>query len=420
MGKWKSEFGELAHTLLSNQYARKIHWVKSVPVYKVADLWFHILVDQFDDTTRALLQRYGFEAERFEVLRKRLIAGDATRDNRLKAEVTPPLEGEVECLPRLGSEERKRLFEVGQAAIERGEVAMVVLAGGMATRFGGVVKATVDAAGGETFLGLKLRDAEAAAGENGRVPIYFMTSFATDDAISRAISEADAQVGDLAQRRPARTFPQHVSARLTEDGALFLSDDGRPSLYATGHGDLASALSRGGVLTEMAEAGVRHFMMSNVDNLTATLDPAIVGFHLESKAPMTAEMVEKFPGDAGGAPARVDGALQIVEGFRFPEDFDQDSIPVFNTNTLMFDVAALEGPFEFSWFAVKKKVDGRTAIQFERLVGEMSAMMRCAFLQVERQGADARFHPIKSPADLDNKRAEIEDVLRTRGIVASS
>jgi len=47
---------------------------------------------------------------------------------------------------------------------------------------------------------------------------------------------------------------------------------------------------------------------------------------------VTAEVVRKLPGDRGGAPARVDGSLQIVEAFRFPEGFDQDRIDVFNTN----------------------------------------------------------------------------------------
>ena len=41
-----------------------------------------------------------------------------------------------------------RLEILGSAAIERGEVAVAVLNGGMATRFGGVVKGTVPALGG--------------------------------------------------------------------------------------------------------------------------------------------------------------------------------------------------------------------------------------------------------------------------------
>jgi UTP--glucose-1-phosphate uridylyltransferase len=44
----------------------------------------------------------------------------------------------------------------GVAALQRGEVALCLLAGGMATRMGGVVKALVDALPGRTFLDLRL------------------------------------------------------------------------------------------------------------------------------------------------------------------------------------------------------------------------------------------------------------------------
>ena len=43
---------------------------------------------------------------------------------------------------------RTRLEALGAAALERGEVGLVVLAGGMATRMGGVVKALVEAVDG--------------------------------------------------------------------------------------------------------------------------------------------------------------------------------------------------------------------------------------------------------------------------------
>ena len=59
-------------------------------------------------------------------------------------------------------------------------------------------------------------------------------------------------------------------------------------------------------------------MMSNVDNLGATLDPAVIGAPLARGAALTAEVVRKEKGDKGGAPARLDGRPQIIEGFRFP------------------------------------------------------------------------------------------------------
>src|SRR3712207_8661149 len=56
---------------------------------------------------------------------------------------------------------RSEAYDAGVAAIRRGEVAMAVLNGGMATRFGGVVKGIVEAVDGRSFLEWKLREARS-------------------------------------------------------------------------------------------------------------------------------------------------------------------------------------------------------------------------------------------------------------------
>ncbi len=366
-----------------------------------------------DDATQALLTRFGFDAPTFEALRARLrdgLAGDA--QNRLHGLVSPPAPEDVTPLPPPGSAAHESLAARGRDAIRAGHVGAVVLAGGMATRFGGVVKAAVDALPGRSFLDLKLSELRLTAERlGGRVPVYLMTSFATDDDVA-ALARAHTSIA-----APAETFAQHVSLRLTPTGELFLDDEGRPSPYATGHGDLSFALRSAGVLARFRAAGGRTLLMSNVDNLAAALDPAVVGAHLAGGASVTAEVTGKEPGEKGGAPARVDGKPQIVEAFRFPEAFDQDAIPVFNTNTLALDAAAIDRDFALTWFAVRKKVDGRDAVQFERLVGELTALLPSAFVHVPRYGVEGRFQPAKDPDELARRRPEIEAMLRARGVL---
>jgi UTP--glucose-1-phosphate uridylyltransferase len=366
-----------------------------------------------DEATRALLRRYGFDPGTFAELRGRLRRGEAGAEaNRIRGEVKPPEDDDVQPLPPVGSEARRRLTERGLEAVGAGKVAMVTLAGGMATRFGGVVKAAVDAVDGHSFLALKLRDVQRLAERRGStVPAWLMTSFATDEEVTRLGAEMSTEAA------PVTTFPQFISLRLTPDGELFRDDDGNPSPYAPGHGDLPFALRRAGLLQRFREAGGELLYMSNVDNLGATLDPAVIGFHLESGRAVTAEVVAKHPGDKGGAPARVDGDLQIVEAFRFPEGFDQDTIGVFNTNSFVLDAAALDRDFPLSWFAVRKKVDGREAVQFERLVGQVTAFCPTAFLKVERSGTDGRFQPVKDPDELERRRPEIRELLQARGVL---
>lgn len=366
-----------------------------------------------DAETGRLLQRHGFDRNVFEQLRERLRsgeAGDAT--NRIRGRVEVPRQGDIVSLPPSGSPERAQLAERGRAAVGEGKVGAVVLAGGMATRFGGVVKAVVEVVDGRSFLDVKLAGIRKAARDaGGRVPVYLMTSFATHDEVVRLAEAA------TTEEMPVEAFDQFVSLRLTPEGELFRENDGKPSPYAPGHGDLTFALRRSGVLERFRKQGGELLFMSNVDNVVATLDPAVIGSHLESGCAITVELVDKEPGDKGGAPARVDGKLQIVEAFRFPEDFDQDRISVFNTNTFVLDAEAIDRDFDLSWFAVRKTVDGREAVQFEHLVGQLTAFLPSFYLRVPRDGDDSRFQPVKDPEELERRRRDIARALRARGIL---
>jgi UTP--glucose-1-phosphate uridylyltransferase len=241
------------------------------------------------------------------------------------------------------------------------------------------------------------------------VPTYLMTSFATDAEVTRLAGTHDSP------EAPVQTFAQFISLRLDQDGTLFRTPSGAVSPYAPGHGDLSFALRRSGALAALRARGVKYVYMSNVDNLAATLDAAVLGAHVQSGKSISVEVADKAKGDKGGAPARVDGTLQVVEGFRFPAAFDQDTIPVFNTNSFVIDAAAIDRDFPLSWFAVQKDVEGKKAVQFERLVGELTAFLPCHAIGVHREGPDGRFLPVKDPPELEARRAAIVALLRRRG-----
>ena len=376
-----------------------------------ADVTGTKLDEELDEGTRALLERYGFERATFEQLRARLAGGLADEEhNRVTSPLAPPEAGDVIELPPLGSSDRARLHALGLELVARGAVGVVVLAGGMATRFGGVVKAAVEVTRGLSFLDLKLRDvAHVAATAGGTIPVYLMTSFATHDEVTklaRAYEHAGVEVV---------AFPQFISLRLTASGALFRDGAGKLSPYAPGHGDLVPALRRAGILAALRARGVELLFMSNVDNLAATLDPAVIGAHAEERAELTFEVARLDPGDKGGVPARLDGRLQVIEAMRYPRGFEERSIPLFSTNSFVLDVAAVDREFDLSWFRVTKQVEGRPAIQFERLVNQLTAFVRARGLAISRDGTDSRFLPVKDPPDLAARRASIEAVLSSRG-----
>lgn len=354
------------------------------------------------DDARAILDRHGFAELPFADLAARLARdGFHPERNQLRARLEPPPPGAIDTLPGETTDEYRRLTEAGREAIAAGRVGVVILNGGMATRFGGVVKGTVVAARGRSFLDCKITQARRAS--SGAAPVWLMNSFATAGATARHLES-------LGLAEAVRTFEQFAAPRLTERGELLLVE-GRPSLYAPGHGDLPDAFRRSGELARFRASGGRLLVVSNVDNLGAGLDPAVVGFHLARGRPMTVELVDKVPGDAGGMPALVDGRMTIVEAFRIPSSFDPDRIPVFNTNTFVFDAALFERSWPFDWFAVRKNVGDRAAVQFERLVGQLADWVEAAWLRVPRTGPASRFLPVKTPEELDRRRVEIEAVL---------
>jgi UTP--glucose-1-phosphate uridylyltransferase len=363
-----------------------------------------MILDEVDPASRETLERHGFDAAAFERLRSAVRDGTLTKDaNTVRGALEPPEPGDLTALPEPGEPGFDAAVAAGVEALRNGEVALLVLAGGMATRFGGGVKAAAEAFDGMSFLEVKLRETERVGAALGaEIPVVLMTSFATDAVVRAHVAERG--LGE------PLFFTQTAAPRLRPDGSLLTDADGRASLYGPGHGDVLACIRASGVLDELVARGVRSVVVTNVDNLAARIDPAITGMHVLEGTSLTAEVVGKGR-DSGGAPARVDGRLQLVEAFRFPPGFDQSLIPVFNTNTSLITVEALQEPVELTWLLVEKHVDGETAIQFERLYHELSAHVPTTFLVVPRHGPRGRFLPVKEPADLSEAKPLLRELL---------
>ena len=200
---------------------------------------------------------------------------------------------------------------------------------------------------------------------------------------------------------------QGISLRLTPEGELFRDEAGRASLYAPGHGDVFEALKRNPGFQQFVADGGTTLQIVNVDNLGASLSTKVLGAHLAAGDPVTVEVAARAPGDKGGAPARRQGRVEIIEGFRFPEDFDISTIPVFNTNSIVVEAAVLGQEIALTWFRADKVVEGRPVVQFERLMGEITSFVTSSYLTVPRQGPEGRFLPVKTPEDLEQMQAAL-------------
>jgi UTP--glucose-1-phosphate uridylyltransferase len=377
---------------------------------------------------RARLDAAGFDTERLVSLAAPLWArasGDAGTDrdarNRVRGVVEPPRDADVPDAPVPGTAEHERLAGVGLEAIRRGELALCVMAGGMATRMGGVVKALVEAFDGRTFLDLRLGENASWSRRSGRpVPLWLMTSDATEAPTREALVKAGAP-GHVA------VFTQDLGLRLTREGCVFFDEEGHASTYAPGHGDLPDALRRSGLLATFVAAGGKYVWIANLDNLGATIDAALLGHFIETGADVMVEAAPKVAGDKGGIPVWADAEdaagqvtrrLQVLEEFRLPKGFDAAAVRVFNTNTFLVRAEALlRTQVRWSWFEVEKKVGERTAVQFERLLQELTSAMPAAYVRVPRDGVVARFLPVKDHDELARRRDDIRAVAAARGML---
>ncbi|HSO31021.1 MAG TPA: UTP--glucose-1-phosphate uridylyltransferase [Labilithrix sp.] len=377
-----------------------------------------VTLQTLDPAVWRRLEGAGFAPEHFLGLAATLREGDAATRRRtrncVQGTVEPPRPGELARLPPEGSPEHAALRARGEAVMKAGELAFCTMAGGMATRMGGIVKALAEVIPGHTFLQMRLAENRTASKAAGRpVPLWLMTSEATHDDIVAALA---------AESAPAHVaaFRQNLSLRLNPDGSLFRGDDGQPSEHATGHGDLVDALRRSKLLDAFVASGGKYVWITNVDNLGASIDPVVLGQFVaaaEKGIDVQCEVCRK-EGDKGGIPVHAEGKLQVLEEFRLPPGFDPSTVDVFNTNTFLVRAEPLlRQPLTWTYFEVEKKVDGRPAIQFERLLQEITAQMPSTYLEVSRDGAASRFLPVKDFDELAKRRANIEVVARARGMV---
>ena len=110
--------------------------------------------DEVDPETLERIRKSGLDPSVVQGFREWLESGeDLTARNQISGSLRSPQAGEY--LDRSHFKDDDALVADGQDA-QAGTVALLVLNGGMATRFGGVVKGGVEVAPDHSFIALKL------------------------------------------------------------------------------------------------------------------------------------------------------------------------------------------------------------------------------------------------------------------------
>jgi UTP--glucose-1-phosphate uridylyltransferase len=315
------------------------------------------------------------------------------------------------------------------AALEH--VALIKLNGGLATTMGlRSPKSLVEARDGHSFLDIIIGQTLALRQRFAvELPLVLMDSDATRDATLKALEGKP----ELAEGMPP-DFLQSMIPKLDADTLAPVSWPANPALEwcPPGHGDVYGALRRSGMLAQLLERGFEYGMISNSDNLGATVEPRIAGFLADQRIPFLMEVIVGTEAERKGghiARRRADGQLLLRESAQTaPEDDesfrDFKRWRYYNTNSVWVDLRALaqalerhHGVLEMPLIVNRKTVDPRdpetpAVLQLESAMGAAIASFEGArLLCVPR----TRFVPVKTTDDLLVMRSDVYTV--TDGMV---
>ena len=256
-----------------------------------------------------------------EALYKRKDEPHAVLPSRDKIAPIPVVEGTI------STEERA----LGEAALRRGEVAALLVAGGQGSRLGfdkpkgmfpigPVSNATLFQFHAEKVLALSRRFGKP-------IPLLVMTSPAT---------HADTEDFFLEQnyfglaKSEVSFFQQGTMPALDlATGKLLLEAPGKLFLSPNGHGGTITALAETGLLPEIEARGVKHVFYFQVDNpLVRICDPGFLGRHIATHSEASSKVVFKEkPEEKVGVLAVIDGKCGIIEYSDLPMDMAAEREP---------------------------------------------------------------------------------------------
>ncbi len=341
-----------------------------------------------------LLERLGFDRGQHEQIRSELRDGRiGLAQNRLRADaVIEDAQAADVTTAEDGAPELGRWRTTGEAALRRGEVAVLTLAAGAGSRWtqgAGVVKALHPfcklAGQHRTFLEVHLAKSRRRSREFGvPLPHLLSTSYLTHDPIAdwlqrhrnygyegpvvlspgRSIGlrlvptlrdlrfmweEMPQQVLDEQQQKVRDSLRQALMGWARSVGEASDYTDNLPlqCLHPVGHWYEVPNLLRNGVLARLLEdrPQLQYLMLHNIDTLGADVDPGLLGLHIEAGACLTFEVISRRLEDRGGGLARVNGRVRLLEGLAMPREEEEFKLTYYNSNTCWIHLDKLLAAF---------------------------------------------------------------------------
>ncbi|RMG37429.1 MAG: UDPGP type 1 family protein [Planctomycetota bacterium] len=220
---------------------------------------------------------------------------------------------------------------LGEQSMARGEVAAVVVAGGMGTRLGWPRPKGLFPVGPVTGKPLFQWHVEQIVALRGRlraaIPLVVMTSTFTHEATVQAFAEH--RCWGLPPHDVTFVCQGEAPALDRDTGRLLMAAPHRLATAPDGHGGLFGALQREGTLEQLRRRGVRRLFYFQIDNPgTRVCDPEFVGCHLARRAEVSVRVIRKQTPEERVGVVVFDGRVhRIVEYIDLPRRLAEAEAP---------------------------------------------------------------------------------------------
>lgn len=312
------------------------------------------------------------------------------------------------------------LSKTAEQAIHKGEIAVVLLAGGQGTRLEHPGPKGTFSFEGVSLFELQARQILRCRNLDGELNVhwYIMTS---DINHEETLDFFDEHNYFEVPEQNIHFFKQEHFPPLTKDGEFLLTENKDIMLTPNGNGGIFSSLKNSGMLDHMENNGVKHVFMNNVDNVVVkVLDPALVGLHVKENNDITSKSITPKQGESVGRLAVMNGTKGVVEYTELPAgseaQFTNANIGIhMYSMTFLENAANGEMPYHLALKKLEHLDHHLTVVKEEVLKFEKFYFDAFKYadkhntLQVDRAG---EFSPLKNKVGNDSIETAYKDLVK--------
>jgi len=339
----------------------------------------------------------------------------------------PPDSSQIRPIPVVPADapDNAAMRAAGEEALRRGEVAVLLVAGGQGSRLGfeqpkGMY--LVGPVSRKCLFQIHAEKVQALGRRYGKQPPFLVMTSPGTDAETRAFFAEQRYFG--LSKGDISFFCQGTMPALDlATGRLLLEAPGRLFLSPDGHGGTLAALAKSG-----RSLSIRHLFYFQVDNpLVKVADPIFLGRHLSQRSEASSKIVPKQgPTDRLGNLVLVEGRCTMIEYSDLPDSLARETdangrlrvwagSPAIHVFDMDFLACVTEGAGQLPFHIARKKVpyfdaaSGQTvqpqkenALKFERFIFDVLPLAQ-RWLVLETSHRE-EFAPLKNAEGADSPK----------------